>query len=144
MRKSNLMIRTSPQDEVLGIALIDPTFWMQGAFDRFEDIGTFFGRQAFLEYRTAKNLEGTIDDIKKFVRGYNVHLREVNGPSLEDLYPKGFPLDFFLAIWAMMDILDKTTTQKISLNHADILLLKELALILLTEHPISKQINNFI
>ncbi|MHA1197973.1 MAG: hypothetical protein ACTSQF_01265, partial [Candidatus Heimdallarchaeaceae archaeon] len=42
--QSNLMVRTSPQDEVLGIALIDPTFWMQGAFDRFEDVGTFFGR----------------------------------------------------------------------------------------------------
>jgi len=142
--QSNLMIRTSPQEDVLGIALIDPTFWMQGAFDRFEDMGTFFGRQAFLEYRTTKTLDVTIDDIKKFIQGYNVHLREVNGPSLEDLYPKGFPLDFFLAIWAMMDILDKTTTQNISLNHVDIVLLKELAMNLLTEHPISKEINNFM
>ncbi|MHA1200411.1 MAG: hypothetical protein ACTSQF_13895, partial [Candidatus Heimdallarchaeaceae archaeon] len=138
------MVRTSPQDEVLGIALIDPTFWMQGAFDRFEDVGTFFGRQAFLEYRVTKQLDATLDDIKKFIQGYNVHLREVNAIPLEELYPKGYPLDFFLAIWAMMDILDKTTTQNIPLNHADILLLKELAYSLLTEHPLSKEINNFI
>ncbi|MCE7742071.1 MAG: hypothetical protein GOP50_06400 [Candidatus Heimdallarchaeota archaeon] len=142
--QSNLMVRTSPQDEVLAIALIDPTFWMQGAFDRFEDVGTFFGRQAFLEYRVTKQLDSTIDDIKKFIQGYNVHLREVNAIPLEELYPKGYPLDFFLAIWAMMDILDKTTTQNIPLNHADITLLKELAFSLLTEHPLSKEINNFI
>ncbi len=141
--QSNLMVRTSPQDEVLGIALIDPTFWMQGAFDRFEDVGTFFGRQAFLEYRVTKQLDASIDDIKKFIQGYNVHLREVNSIPLEELYPKGYPLDFFLAIWALMDILDKTTTQNIPLNHADIILLKELAYYLLTEHPISKEINNF-
>ncbi len=142
--QSNLMVRTSPQNEVLGIALIDPTFWMQGAFDRFEDIGTFFGRQAFLEYRSAKKLDAIIDDIKDFIQGYNVHLKEVNSTPLEELYPKGYPLDFFIAIWAMMDILDKTTTQNVSLNHSDILLLKELAVLLLTEQPISKEINNFI
>ncbi len=142
--QSNLMVRTSPQSEVLGIALIDPTFWMQGSFDRFEDVGTFFGRQAFLEFRVNKQLDTTIDDIQKFIQGYNVHLREVNSIPLEDLYPKGYPLDFFLAIWALMDILDKTMNQNIPLNHVDILLLKELAFLLLTEHPISKEINNFI
>ena len=142
--QSNLMVRTSPQEEVLGIALIDPTFWMQGAFDRFEDVGTFFGRQAFLEYRVTKQLDATLDDIQQFIQGYNVHLREVNSKPLEELYPKGYPLDFFLAIWAMMDILDKTTTQNIPLDHVDILLLKEMAHLLLTEHPISKEINNFI
>ena len=117
---------------------------MQGSFDRFEDIGTFFGRQAFLEYRVTKQLDATIDDIQRFIQGYNVHLREINSDPISDFYPKGYPIDLFLAIWAMMDILDKTTTQNIPLNHSDILLLKGFAFHLLTEHPISNKINNFI
>ena len=36
--QSNLMIRATTQGEVVSIALIDPTFWMQGSFDRFEDM----------------------------------------------------------------------------------------------------------
>ena len=142
--QSNLMIRTSPQNEVVSIALIDPTFWMQGAFDRFEDIGTFFGRQAFLEYRGSQSIPITIDEMKQFVQGYNVHLREVNSQPLEVLYPKGYPLDFFIAIWALMDILDKTTVQNIPEDHPDIELLRNFAFYFLTEQPIGKEINSFI
>jgi hypothetical protein len=142
--QSNLMIRTSPQNEVVSIALIDPTFWMQGAFDRFEDIGTFFGRQSFLEYRGSESIPITIEEMKQFIQGYNVHLREVNSQPLEELYPKGFPLDFFIAIWALMDILDKTTVQNIPTDHPDIELLRNFAYYFLTEQPIGKEINSFI
>lgn len=142
--QSNLMIRASPQNEVLNIALIDPTFWMQGAFDRFEDIGTFFGRQAFLEYRESQGIPATIEDIKQFILGYSVHLREINSQPLEKLYPKGFPLDLFLAIWALMDILDKTTVRNIPADNPNIELLKDFAYYFLTEQPIGKEINSFI
>ena len=67
--QSNLMIRTTPQGEIVNIAIIDPTFWMQGSFDRFEDIGTFFGRQALIEYRTTNTMLSTISDIKQFIEG---------------------------------------------------------------------------
>jgi hypothetical protein len=142
--QSNLMIRTAPQGEIVNIAIIDPTFWMQGSFDRFEDIGTFFGRQALLEYRTSKTLFNTISDIQQFIEGYNVHLKEVNNVPLEQLYPKGYPVDFFLSIWAMMDIIDKTSTLNIPVNHPDVILLKELAVLFLTDHPISKEVNNYL
>ncbi|MHA1668693.1 MAG: hypothetical protein ACTSUR_08550 [Candidatus Heimdallarchaeaceae archaeon] len=142
--QSNLMIRTTPQGEVVNIALIDPTFWMQGSFDRFEDMGTFFGRQIFIEYRETKNFEYTLNDIVDFIQGYNVHLREINGATLEEMYPKGYPLDFFVAIWAMMDIIDKTHTMNITIEHPDVILLKQLAYLLLTEQPIGKVINSYI
>ena len=142
--QSNLMIRTTPQGEIVNIAIIDPTFWMQGSFDRFEDIGTFFGRQALIEYRTTNTMLSTISDIKQFIEGYNVHLKEVNGIPLEEMYPKGYPLDFFLSIWAMMDIIDKTNTLNIPADHPDVVLLKEMAYNFLTEHPISKEVNTFI
>ena len=142
--QSNLMIRVAPEGQVVSIALIDPTFWMQGSFDRFEDIGTFFGRQAFIEFRTTKLLSSTIGDIQQFVQGYNVHLKEVNAVSLEEMYPKGYPLDLFLSTWAMMDILDKTNSFNIDPNHPDILLLKELAYILLTQQPIANVLNSYL
>jgi len=142
--QSNLMIRTSPQNEIVSIALIDPTFWMAGSFDRFEDIGTFFGRQVFLEYRETKTIEKTTEDIEKFIEGYNVHLKEINGVLLEEMYPKGYPLDLFLSIWAMMDIIDKTNNLNIASDHPDVILLKELAYKFLTEQPVGKVINSFI
>ncbi|MHA1684876.1 MAG: hypothetical protein ACTSYD_00560 [Candidatus Heimdallarchaeaceae archaeon] len=134
--QSNLMLRTTPQGEILKIALIDPTFWMPGSFDRFEDMGTFFGRQAFVEFREKKNIINTIGDIKQFLQGYNVYLREVDIPVLTELYPKGFPLDFFLGIWSMMDYIDKTTIQHIPSDNVNMQLLKEFAVYVLTKKPI--------
>ena len=142
--QSNLMIRTSPQNEIVSIALIDPTFWMQGSFDRFEDIGTFFGRQVFLEYRKTKSLEKSIEEIEKFIEGYNVHLKEIYGVLLEEMYPKGYPLDLFLSTWAMMDIIDKTNNLNVSPDHPDVLLLKELAYTFLTDQPVGRVVNSFI
>ena len=142
--QSNLMIRATPQGQVVSIALIDPTFWMQGSFDRFEDVGTFFGRQAFLEYRGTQSIVRTIDDIQQFLQGYNVHLKEINGTPLQELYPKGYPLDLFLSTWAMMDIIDKTNNQNISLDHPDVALMKEFAYYFLTEQPIGKELNTHI
>ncbi|MHA2357305.1 MAG: hypothetical protein ACXABK_00865 [Candidatus Heimdallarchaeaceae archaeon] len=142
--QSNLMIRTSQQGEIVSIALIDPTFWMQGSFDRFEDVGTFFGRQIFLEYRETKSIVRSLSEIQRFIEGYNVHIREINGTPLEEMYPKGFPLDFFLSIWAMMDIIDKTNNLNIPLNHPDVILLKELAHYFLTEQPINGELNTYL
>ncbi len=141
--QSNLMIRVAPEGETVSIALIDPTFWMQGSFDRFEDIGTFFGRQAFLEFRVTKLLTSAISDIQQFIQGYSVHLKEINGVPLEEMYTKGYPIDLFLATWAMMDVLDKTNSFNIAADHPDIILLKELAHYLLTEQPIGNEVNNF-
>ncbi|MHA1401044.1 MAG: hypothetical protein ACTSQE_11915 [Candidatus Heimdallarchaeaceae archaeon] len=138
--QSNLMLRTTANNEIVSIALIDPTFWMKGSYDRWEDVGTFFGRQSIIEYRSNRNLADTIEDVKQFIRGYNVHLREINVPSLSDIYPKGFPVDFYIAIWAMMDYIEKTVNQKIPITHPDIQLLKELAYILLTKQPVNMQL----
>lgn len=134
--QSNLMLRTTPQGEILKVALIDPTFWMPGSFDRFEDMGTFFGRQAFVEYREKKNIVNTIGDIKQFLKGYNVYLREIDLPVLSELYPKGYPLDFFLGIWALMDYIDKTTILHIPETNPNIQLLKEFIVYVLSNKPI--------
>jgi len=139
--QSNLMLRVTPQGDIVKIALIDPTFWMSGSFDRFEDMGTFFGRQAFLEYRATGAITETLGDVREFLNGYSVHLREMKMPKLRELYPKGFTLDLFLAIWAMMDLVDKTTEQNIPITHPDIQLLKEFAYYCLTEQPIDKNFN---
>ncbi|MCK4955461.1 MAG: hypothetical protein KAS63_08875, partial [Candidatus Heimdallarchaeota archaeon] len=142
--QSNLMIRATTQGEVVSIALIDPTFWMQGSFDRFEDMGTFFGRQILVEYRETQSILRSLDDIQRFIQGYDVHLREVNGSPLKELYPKGYPLDLFMSTWAMMDIIDKTTNQGIPFDHPDVILLKDLAFFFLTEQPIGKELNTYI
>ncbi len=142
--QSNLMIRATTQGEVVSIALIDPTFWMQGSFDRFEDMGTFFGRQILLEYRQTQSILRSLDDIQRFIQGYDVHLREVNGSPLKELYPKGYPLDLFMSTWAMMDIIDKTTNQGVPSDHPDVILLKDLAFFFLTEQPIGKELNTYI
>ena len=52
--------------------------------------------------------------------------------------------DFFIAIWALMDILDKTPVQNIPEDHPDIELLRNFAFYFLTEQPIGKEINSFI
>ncbi|UJG41999.1 MAG: hypothetical protein K9W45_05910 [Candidatus Heimdallarchaeum aukensis] len=134
--QSNLMLRITPDNQVITIALIDPTFWMKGSYDRFEDMGTFFGRQSILEYRETNNLVETAKDIRKFLKGYNVHLKELHVPTLEEMYPKGLPIDFYIALWAMMDYIEKTEHQGISKEHPDIIKLKEMTYYLLTEYPI--------
>ena len=35
--------------------VIDSEYMMQMNFDRFDDIGSFFGRQLYQEYRTTQN-----------------------------------------------------------------------------------------
>ncbi len=139
--QSNLLVRGTQKGDLLSIALIDPTFWMEGSFDRFEDIGTFFGRQAIVEFRKTHDFEVVAEDIREFLKGYNVHLKEVKAPLLAEIYPKGYPLDLFLAIWAMMDIMDKTNTLNIPKNHQDIVSLKNMAQYCLITHPMRTKIN---
>ena len=139
--QSNLLVRGTQRGDLLSIALIDPTFWMEGSFDRFEDIGTFFGRQAIVEFRETNDLEVVAEDIREFLKGYDVHLKELNAPLLSEIYPKGFTLDLFLAIWAMMDVMDKTNNLNVPENHQDIITLKGMAHYCLTTHPMRNKIN---
>ncbi len=138
--QSNLMLRTTSEGQIISIALIDPTFFMKGSYDRWEDVGTFFGRQSVVEFRETRSLVNTTKDINKFILGYNVHLREINAPTLQELYPKGFPIDFYIAIWGMMDYIEKTMNANIPKDHPDLVVLKELIYILLTKQPISKKL----
>ncbi len=142
--QSNLMIRLTSVGDIVSISLIDPTFYMQGSFDRFEDVGTFFGRQILIEYRETENEQfpNTMKDIHQFLQGYDIHLREINTPPLAEIYPKGFPLDLFIGFWALMDYIDKITTQNIPPDHIDLHLLKELAYIFLTKHPFKQSCTN--
>ncbi len=140
--QSNLMLRVTPNNEIITIALIDPTFWLEGSYDRFEDIATFFGRQVFLEYRMNRSLLNTISDVQQFLNGYNVHLREINCPPLDELYPKGFPIDYYFGLWGMMDYLDKITNLNVSPKHPDLVLLRELTYKFLIEKPFFTELMN--
>lgn len=123
--QSNVMLTTGYDGSVHKVYVIDPEFMTTGHYDRMEDVGTFFGNQALIEFNKSKNILNTIRDIKIFLMGYNENL--ANSPqklNLNTIYPNGIPLAFFISLWALLDALDyvMTRTEGNSLDHPEVII----------------------
>ncbi|MCH8907954.1 MAG: hypothetical protein IH840_12770 [Candidatus Heimdallarchaeota archaeon] len=103
--QSNVMIAEA-NDIISKVYIIDPEFMQVGSFDRFEDIGTFFGNQMFLEFTATGAITKGIEDLRDFLTGYQVKNLENGGMRLVEMYPKGTTLPFFIGQWALMDAID--------------------------------------
>ncbi len=140
--QSNVMLTISADiSEVLKVYVIDPEFMTSGHYDRMEDVGTFFGNQALIEFGQTGAISSTLNDIHIFLRGYNEFL--ANSPmklSLNKIYPKGLPLAFFIALWSLLDALDfvMTRTEGNSMDHPDVVVRINFALFCLRDEELER------
>ncbi|RMG20852.1 MAG: hypothetical protein D6732_28240 [Methanobacteriota archaeon] len=103
--QSNVMV-TFSDGKPIKMWVIDPEFMQEGSFDRMEDVGTFFGFQFLKEYQIAGTYEQAKIDLLQFLRGYDSIFYQLSGRRLFEIYPHGFPIQFFIAFWVLMDGLD--------------------------------------
>jgi len=103
--QSNVMMSLY-QDQITKAYVIDPEFMQKGSFDRMEDVGTFFGAQALEEYNQSGRITDTLQELHDFLEAYQHKVVEMGGYRWKDMYPRGNPLGFFIAQWALMDALD--------------------------------------
>ncbi len=103
--QSNVMV-TLNNGKPQKLWVIDPEFMQMGSFDRMEDAGTFFGHQFYLEYRETGQYERSLNDMIKFLLGYDSIFKQLTQRRLYEIYPHGIPITFFIGFWALMDALD--------------------------------------
>ena len=103
--QSNVMIAAT-NNEIDRCYVIDPEFMQTGSFDRLEDTGTFFGHQLYQEYVATGAIDQARQDLHEFLNGYDSKLKELGAEPLRMIYPRGNPVSFFIAQWAIMDALD--------------------------------------
>lgn len=101
----NLLIQTAIEEKnntpEIRMFVIDPEFAMKKR-DRCEDIGTFFSKPVFNEYKNYGNINETVKNFKAFLKGYNEMLKETNaGFFLQDLYPDGLTVDFHIIAYML-------------------------------------------
>lgn len=141
--QSNVMVKTS-NNLVSRMYVIDSEYMMKVNFDRFDDIGSFFGKQLYQEYRTTQNFTQTATDVSDFIAGYNSFLKERNVPTLDELYPKGATLDFFLSQWLIMNLLDQKMDPSRARSPTEDAQKMNLILALLDEKPFQKLLSHQI
>ena len=141
--QSNVMVE-SENNLVSRMYVIDSEYMMQMNFDRFDDIGSFFGRQLYQEYRTTQNFTQTATDVSDFIAGYNSFLRERNAPTLDELYSKGATLDFFLSQWLIMNLLDQKMDPSRARSPTEDAQKMSLIIALLEEKPFQKLLSHQI
>ncbi len=114
----NLLIQTGIEEKnntpEIKMFVIDPEFAMKQR-DRCEDIGTFFSKPVFNEFKKYGNINETVKNFKVFLKGYNAMLKETNaGFFLQDLYPDGLTVDFHIIAYILYfistQVLDKGKT----------------------------------
>ncbi|MHA2504108.1 MAG: hypothetical protein ACXAE3_14710 [Candidatus Kariarchaeaceae archaeon] len=103
--QSNVMLNVV-NDMIMKAYVIDPEFMQKGSFDRMEDVGTFFGAQGFLEFQQTGGVPIMVDDLNRFLKGYEEKSLEMRGYRWTEMYPNGNPVGFFIAQWGLMDALD--------------------------------------
>ncbi len=108
--QSNVML-VKRNDQYVQAFVIDPHYVQVAGFSRGEDIGTFFGQQAFQEWATTRRIRLTFADFVEFMNGYKSFLDFINAPSLKKIFSHGFTIDYFVAQWAVMDALDIITNE---------------------------------
>ncbi|MHA1911460.1 MAG: hypothetical protein ACTSYA_07175 [Candidatus Kariarchaeaceae archaeon] len=141
--QSNVMIE-SANNLVSRMYVIDSEYMMKVNFDRFDDIGSFFGRQLYMEYRSTHNFTQTATSVSDFIAGYNSFLKERNAPTLDELYPKGATLDFFLSQWLIMNLLDQKLDPTRARSPTEDVQKMNLILALLEEKPFQKLLSHQI
>lgn len=133
--QSNVMI-SHVGEEIMKAYVIDPEFMQKGSFDRLEDVGVFFGMQLLEEYRSNNSLNDGLKSINEFFRGYNSKMKELGSISLSEIYPRGCPLSFFIAQWALMDSLDIAINRGGDLSSPEVTLRIDFALFVLNNDQI--------
>ncbi|MDH5402767.1 MAG: hypothetical protein OEZ01_06755 [Candidatus Heimdallarchaeota archaeon] len=128
--QSNVMISTINQ-RISKIHVIDPEFMQKGNFDRLEDVGTFFGHQLLDEFIKTNGIKQGLIDINEFFKGYQQQATDTNGMSLSAMYPRGNPIAFFIAQWAIMDALDIAINRGGDLNSPDVMIRLKFSLFVL-------------
>jgi len=141
--QSNVMVE-STGNLVSRMYVIDSEYMLKISFDRFDDIGSFFGKQLYQEYRTTQNFTQTATDVSDFIAGYNSFLKERNAQTLDELYSKGATLDFFLAQWLIMDLLDLKLNPSRARSPTEDVQKMNLILALLEEKPFQKLLSHEI
>jgi hypothetical protein len=105
--QSNVMIQlSSDNSQIAKMYVIDPEFMQVGRFDRMEDTGTFFGSQFLSEFANTGSINQSIKDFVEFCKGYNSVIAPNNGATLNQIYPKGVPIQFTIALWTLLDTID--------------------------------------
>lgn len=117
--QSNVML-THYEDEIHKAYVIDPEFMQKGQFDRCEDIGTFFGFEMFNDYVKNSSVKTSLKHVDQFLKGYQTKNLENGGQKWTEMYPKGCPLQFFIAQWALMDALDLAVNRGKQLDSPEI------------------------
>ncbi len=108
--QSNVML-VKRGDQFVQAFVIDPHYVQVAGFSRGEDIGTFFGQQAYQEWAKTRRTSMTFSDFTEFMNGYKAFLEFINAPSLKKIFSHGFTVDYFVAQWAVMDALDIMTNE---------------------------------
>ena len=130
---SDTLPKTGKNKSNVSVYLIDTEFATPSR-DRFEDIGTFYAKPMLKEYLKFESVNNTLSNIKMFVEGYNLALRELGATfKLGDLYPKGITLPFHLAFYFLYEITEQITEKGLYLDYTDIQKRVELIDKILTE-----------
>lgn len=108
--QSNVMINAG-ESIINKMYVIDPEFMQKGNFDRMEDAGTFFGNQFLNEYINTQSIRNSSLDLSQFILGYDNVFHNLTTQHLYEIYPNGLPIQFTIALWALMDALDIITNR---------------------------------
>ena len=141
--QSNVMFVTNKEEnEARKVYIIDPEFMGKGHLDRMEDVGTFFGKQFLDEYKQNEEIQQGYIELKDFIKGYNNHLSDgKSGVNLDMIYPKGLPIQFHIANWALLDASDfliNRSKEEEGFDHPEIKLRFKFALYILNSNSLEK------
>ncbi len=105
--QSNVMIsKIEDKNMINTVYVIDPHYIQTNGFSRSEDMGIFFGNQAFQEWRITGKFSVVKKDFSSFIEGYQVQMNYLNGPELTKIFSYGLTVDYFVAQWGVLDALD--------------------------------------